>query len=84
MSAFILILTYILAVCEAVWYFTSTEHEEIPLIVSLFDCFLCCIPGINCIIVLANILISWILVNEGDIELKDNWFNRTFLAYRGE
>ena len=84
MSTFILIITYFLAFFEIIWYFTCTKHKEVPLVFPLIDTVICCIPGFNIIMVVANVLILWLLVEEEDIELKDNWFNRKFLAYRGE
>jgi len=84
MSSFIMIVAYFIVFFEAIWYFTCTEHQEIPLILSLFDCILCCVPGVNCIMALVNILLACILTDGGYIKLKNNWFNRTFLAYRGE
>ena len=77
-----MIVAYILVFIEIIWYFTCTKHEDIPLVLVLFNIVLSCIPGLNCVMVIINAVILGILSSEGDIELKDNWFNRKFLAYR--
>lgn len=82
MGTFVMIAAYILIFIEIIWYFTCTKHEDIPLALVLLDIFLSCIPGFNCVMVIINVVVLGILSSEGDIELKDNWINRKFLAHR--
>ena len=80
-SGLILIGFYILLIGEILWYFTCTKHKDVPLIYALIATLLGCIPGINIIIsLLILFLMAW-LADNGIIELKNNWFNRVFLAY---
>lgn len=85
MGTIVLIISYILIVCEFVWYFTCTKHEDIPLIAVLFWFIINCIPGLNVFTgFIANpVIIGFFTIEEG-IELKDNWFNRKFLAHHDE
>jgi hypothetical protein len=81
MTGFFIILAYVLAFCETLWYFTCTKHDNIPLIIPIIIIILCCIPGFNCVMILINIIALGIMISEKVIQLKDNWFNRKFLAY---
>ena len=81
MSAFVIILAYILAFLFFIWFFTCTEHKELPLIVVILDIIFTCIPGLNIAFAIGNFLIVAILIDEKLVTLKNNWFNRTFLAY---
>lgn len=83
MGTILLILFYILDVLLFLWYFTCTEHTKIPLILVIFDFILTMIPVVNIILFIINIVVASFLVDDYLLKLKDNWFNRTFLAYRG-
>lgn len=83
-SAILIILGYILVAFETVWYITCTEHRDIPLIIVLLIILLSLIPGLNCIMALVNFIILAFIVHEDVLKLKNNWFNRTFLAYHDE
>ena len=78
----VLIGAYILLFLEFIWYFTCTIHTDVPLILILLDFFFGCIPGVNIFMVIVNPVLFIIMYKEADIELKNNWFNRKFLAYR--
>lgn len=83
LGGFIILLGYFIAYVILLWYATCTHHNRIPKILSVLYFFLCMIP-------FANYFICGVWVGtyyeefEQDIELKDNWFNRTFLAYNAE
>jgi hypothetical protein len=83
MTGIIFGIAYILLLCEILWYFTCTEHEEVPLILVLLGILFVSIPGLHVLMVFLNPVILLGLYNDNYIELKDNWFNRKFLAYRG-
>ena len=73
---------YILLFLEFVWYLTCTIHKDVPFILILLDFLFACIPGVNLLMALINPVLFIIMYKEADIELKNNWFNRKFLAYR--
>lgn len=83
LGSFIILLGYFIAYVMLLWYATCTKHNKVPKILSVLYFFLCIIP-------IANYLIcgvwAWVYSEEFkyDIELKNNWFNRTFLAYNAE
>lgn len=83
-SVVIYFFTLILGICEAIWYFTCTEHKEVPLILVLLDIVMVPCPILGTLLAIVNIFILAGLINERTIELKNNWFNRTFLAYNAE
>ena len=82
-GAFILIFGYILAYTLLLWYVTCTEHKKVPAILSVLYFLLCLIPGANYFI--CGIWM-WVYFEEFkyNITLKNNWFNRKFLAYNAE
>lgn len=81
MGSFIIILGYILLICEVLWYFTCTKHEDVPLILVLIAIIFGLIPVVNIALSLVYLAILRMLEVEDLIELKNNWFNRKFLAY---
>lgn len=81
MGTVFILLAYLIFFLEIIWFFTCTDHSKIPLIVPLLVIIFGLIPGFNCIIALIIPLTAAILIEEEDITLKNNWFNRTFLAY---
>lgn len=83
LGSFIILLGYFIAYSILLWYATCTYHKEIPRILSVLYFFLCMIPAINYVI--CGIWV-WVYWEEYDykIKLKDNWFNRTFLAYNAK
>ena len=83
MGAFIIILAYILVIGEFIWYFTCTEHKDVPLILVIIALILGLLPGFNCFaaFIIIPIVIACLWDN-GSVILKNNWFNRKFLAYR--
>lgn len=83
MTGIVFGIAYILLLCEILWYFICTKHEDVPLIFVLLGILFVSIPGVNILMVFLNPIILLGLYSEGCIELKDNWFNRKFLAYRG-
>lgn len=84
LSAILIILGYIFVVFETIWYITCTEHKDIPFIIVLLIILLSLIPGLNCIMTIVNFVILAIMISEHDLKLKNNWFNRIFLAYHDE
>lgn len=82
MNALIIILAYVLVICEVFWYFTCTKHEDIPLILVLIAIIIGLIPGMNVFAVILFPILFEILKADNLIKLKDNWFNRKFLSYR--
>lgn len=81
MSALILTIFYFFNIALIIWYFTCTKHKEVPLILVLLDFILSMIPGFNIITFFINLLVIYGFADRGFIELKDNWFNRVFLAH---
>ena len=81
MGTFVYIFFLLLGICEFIWYITCTKHKEVPLILVLLDVltFLC--PILNIVTSISNIFVLYVLIDDETIELKNNWFNRTFLAY---
>ena len=84
MGTFIYILFIFLGLFEFIWYLTCTNHKKVPLILVLLDALLIFCPILNIFIAFGNIFFLVTLVGDCEIELKDNWFNRTFLAYNAE
>ena len=84
LGTFLFILFLLLGFAEFVWYLTCTEHKEVPLILVLLDVLTMFCPILNIIMFFINIVILYALVDDWIIELKDNWFNRTFLAYNAK
>lgn len=82
-NGFIIILGYIIAYSVLLWYATCTIHHAVPKIFSIFYFIICLIPIVNYFICFIWIAI-YIAQYSTDIELKDNWFNRTFLAYNAK
>lgn len=82
MSAFIIILAYILVIGEFIWYLTCTEHKDVPLILVIIAIIIGLLPGFNCFAVFVLPMIAYCLYEGGSIKFKNNWFNRKFLAYR--
>ena len=56
-GSILLIAAYILIVCEFIWYFTCTEHEDVPLIAMIVLFLLGLIPGLNVIMFFVNIAV---------------------------
>lgn len=81
MSGLVLIFFYFFFMSEILWYFTCTKHKDVPLIYALITVLLGWIPGLNIIISLIVLFLMAWLADNGIIELKNNWFNRVFLAY---
>ena len=83
LGSFIIILGYFIVYAVLLWYITCTYHNKVPKILSVLYFFLCMIPVANYLV-----CVIWILVYHEEydyyIELKNNWFNRTFLAYNAE
>lgn len=80
-SFLVWILPIIFVLLEFVWYVTSTEHKYIPMILVLLDVAIAFIPVIGWFVFVGNIFIIIDLIENNNLELKDNWFNRNFLAY---
>lgn len=83
MSAFIIIIGYFVAYAVLLWYITCTIHKKVPAILTVLYFILCMIPVVNYVIV-STYPFLYFEVFEDDIKLKNNWFNRTFLAYNAE
>lgn len=83
-GALLFILFMILGTCEFLWYFTCTNHEDVPLILVLLDVLTVFCPILNIIMFFINIVILYYLVDDYVITLKNNWFNRVFLAYHAK
>ena len=83
-SVIVYFFTLILGICESIWYFTCTEHKEVPLILVLWDIAMIPCPILGTLFVIVNIFILGELNNDRTIKLKNNWFNRTFLAYNAK
>ena len=81
MGAFIYLIFYILLVIELIWWFTCTKHEDAPLALELVVAVLSFIPVVHIIFCIVFPIFCYKCVKDYDIELKNNWFNRTFLAY---
>lgn len=81
MGIFVYIFFLFLGICEFIWYITCTKHKEVPLILVLLDVLTFFCPILNIITSICNIYILYVLTDDKTIELKNNWFNRTFLAY---
>jgi predicted PurR-regulated permease PerM len=83
LGSFIILLGYFIAYAVLLWYATCTKHKRIPKILSVLYFFLCMIP-----VAIYFVCSIWVWVYweeyDYDIELKNNWFNRTFLAYNAE
>ena len=83
LGSFIILLGYFIAYVILLWYATCTHHNKVPRILSFLYFLLCMIP-------VANYFFCGVWTGvyyeefKQDIELKDNWFNRTFLAYNAE
>jgi len=83
LGSFIIFLGYFIAYAMLFWYATCIIHKKIPRILSIIYFLLCMIPFANYFICGIWVWVYWD-VYEFDIELKNNWFNRTFLAYNAE
>lgn len=83
LGSFIILLGYFIAYAVLLWYVTCTKHKRIPKILSVLYFFLCMIPVVNYFVCGIWVWVYW-EEYDYDIELKDNWFNRTFLAYNAE
>ena len=83
LGSFIILLGYFIAYAMLLWYVTCTHHNKVPKILSVLYFFLCMIPVVNYFVCIAW---TWGYSEEYKyyIELKNNWFNRTFLAYNAE
>ena len=81
---FLHILWMLLTIIVCFWYFTCTKHKKVPLIIVLLWFVIGFIPIINLFSTLFGFWALFNLADEGTIELKDNWFNRTFLAHNAE
>lgn len=84
LGTFLFILFLLLGLAEFIWYLTCTEHKKVPLILALLDVLTMFCPILNIIMFFINIVILYALVDDWVIELKNNWFNRTFLAYNAK
>lgn len=82
MSAFIIILFYFIVLGEIIWWFTSVRHTEIPLLLEIVIAIIMLCPGLHIIGSIVFAAACWMACIEGDIQLKNNWFNRKFLAHR--
>jgi len=82
MGAFIIILAYILVIGEFIWYLTCTEHKDVPLILVIITLIFSLLPGFNCFAIFIIPMVIACLCDTGSVILKNNWFNRKFLAYR--
>ena len=67
-----------------IWYFTCIKHESIPLILVLLFVLFSWIPLIGYAIFMYLIMESFFKIEDRVCQLKDNWFNRVFLAYHAE
>ena len=83
LGSFIILLGYFIAYAVLLWYVTCTKHKRIPKILSVLYFFLCMIPVVNYFVCGIWVWVYW-EEYDYDIELKNNWFNRTFLAYNAE
>lgn len=81
---FLYILWMLLTIIVCLWYFTCTKHKKVPLILVLLFFTVGFIPIINVFSTLFGFWALLHLVDEKIVELKDNWFNRTFLAYNAK
>lgn len=84
LGIFLSILFLFLGLAEFVWYLTCTEHKKVPLILVLLDVLTMFCPILNIIMFFINVVILYGLVDNWTIKLKDNWFNRVFLAYNAK
>lgn len=78
------IIPIILTNCWLIWYLTCVKHDSIPLILVLLFIGASWIPAVGIIIFLYLIILSVFKIQDGVCQLKDNWFNRVFLAYHAE
>ena len=83
-GAIVFLLFLILGIGQFIWYLKCTEHKDVPLILVLLDALTMFCPILNVFMFILNIVILYYLLDDNIIELKDNWFNRTFLAYHAE
>ena len=83
LGSFIILLGYFIVYAILLWYATCTKHNKVPAILSVLYFFLCMIPVANYFICGTWIYVYCVLFG-CDIDLKNNWFNRTFLAYNAE
>ena len=81
MTAIVYIVFYIIVLCEILWWFTCTEDRHVPLLVQIVVAICLLVPGLHIISAPSFAILCWFAYAEKDIELKDNWFNRTFLGY---
>ena len=81
MGTFMLILFEILNVLMFLWFLTCTEHRSIPLLFVIVDFIMSLLPGLNILFFWINLV--WLInsVMNCTVEMKNNWFNRVFLAY---
>ena len=80
-GALVLTLGWLLIIGEVIWYFTCTEHEEVPLLFVLIGIIFSLIPGLNIIMCIGLLIALAYMIDEDIINLKNNWFNKKFLAY---
>ena len=76
-----LIICYIAVIGEIAWFFTCTEHKDIPLLAAILVSAIGLIPGMHCVCAIGFILLFILLHDKELMTLKNNWFNRTFLGY---
>ena len=85
MTKFFLYILWVLAtIAIFIWYFTCTKHKKVPLLSVLFLFIAGFIPFLNIISTIFSLMKLVDLIDDSDVELKDNWFNRTFLAYNAK
>ena len=84
MGVILFFLFFILVLAEVVWYATCTKHKDIPLILVIIDALTGFFPVLNIFMFFINLLLLYFLIEDKSVKLKDNWFNRKFLAYHAE
>ena len=83
MTTFIYIAAYVLLILEIIWWFTCVERKGFPFLLELCVCAILAIPGLHCFSVIISPVIIGTAIEDDYLYIKDNWFNRNFLGYRG-
>ena len=78
------IIFYIIVVLELIWWYTCVDRKEIPLLIEILGTIFALIPGVEIACSVAIPCGCFLAYKTEQLKLKNNWFNRTFLAYRGE
>lgn len=80
MTTFIFILAYLIVIGYIIWYFTSTTDKTFSRLWEIFITILALIPGVHIFAVIIVPILIWSLNYNGELNYKNNWFNRTFLS----